>query len=465
MLGRPGAGVLQMNGQPTAQNTRETGADGDLPAMRNWDNPEHVRELAELWNVPIDTIPHWAPPTHAMQIFRYAEQGSIQLLWIQATNPAVSLPDLARIRRILTRPDLLTVVQDVFLSETAQLADIVLPAATWGEKLGTFTCADRTCHLSERAVEPPGEARSDLDIFLDYAHRMDLRDQDGGPLITWHDPESAFEAWKSCTIGRPCDYSGMTYERLRAGGIQWPCNAEHPDGTERLYGDGHFGTDEDMCETYGQDLLTGATTSVTEYRALRPAGRAFLRAAPHLPPLEAPGEERPFLLTTGRTVYQFHTRTKTDRAPQLHAAAPSVWLEVNVDDARRLGLGEGDLARVESPRGAVEAPVRISGIRPGVVFVPFHYGYWSVGAADPGAAPATAANEMTITSWDPVSKQPPLKVGAVRVTKVAAAPDGRPSPAPTVGGSAPIGAGADRIAPTAGGPAAGAVSRVSDGVE
>ena len=101
MLGRPGAGVLQMNGQPSAQNTRETGADGDLPGMRNWDNPEHIRELAELWNVDAMTIPHWAPPTHAMQIWRYAEQGSIELLWISATNPAVSLPDLARIRRIL----------------------------------------------------------------------------------------------------------------------------------------------------------------------------------------------------------------------------------------------------------------------------------------------------------------------------------------------------------------------------
>lgn len=106
MLGRPGAGVLQMNGQPTAQNTRETSADGDLPGMRNWDNPAHVRELAELWNVDEMTIPHCAPPTHAMQIWRYAEQGSIELLWISATNPAVSLPELARIRSILARPEL-----------------------------------------------------------------------------------------------------------------------------------------------------------------------------------------------------------------------------------------------------------------------------------------------------------------------------------------------------------------------
>ena len=169
--------------------------------MRNWDNPAHIRELAELWNVDAMTIPHWAPPTHAMQIFRYAEQGSIELLWITATNPAVSLPDLGRIRRILGREDLFVVVQDLFLTETAQFADVVLPRATWGEKTGTFTNADRTVHLSEKAVEPPGEARADLDIFLDYARRMDFRDRDGEPLIKWDDPESAFEAWKACSRG------------------------------------------------------------------------------------------------------------------------------------------------------------------------------------------------------------------------------------------------------------------------
>src|SRR5690606_21502988 len=137
-----------------------------------------------------------APPSHAMQVFRYAEQGSIKLLWISGTNPAVSLPELPRIREILAKPDLFVIVQDIFLSETARFADVVLPAATWGEKLGTFTSVDRTVHLAEKAVEPPGEARADLDIFLDYARRMDFRDRDDRPLIKWDDPEGAFEAWK-----------------------------------------------------------------------------------------------------------------------------------------------------------------------------------------------------------------------------------------------------------------------------
>jgi len=449
MIGRPGAGIYQMNGQPTAQNARETGADGDLPGMRNWDNPEHIRELARLWNVDEAVIPHWAPPTHAMQLFRYAEQGSIKLMWISATNPAVSLPDLARIRRILADEGLFVVVQDLFLTETAALADVVLPAATWGEKRGTFTNVDRTVHLSEQAVEPPGEARADLDIFLDYARRMDFRDRAGRPLIRWTDPESAFEAWKACSAGRPCDYSAMSYDRLRGSGLQWPCTDSAPDGTERLYTGGVFNTDPDYCETYGHDLDTGAQFTADEYRARQPAGRAFLHAADHRSSPETPSDEYPLLLNTGRTVYQFHTRTKTGRAPQLQDAAPDVWVELNPDDAGALGIGEGDTVRVESPRGGVEGRARLCGIRPGVVFVPFHYGYWDA-EADGGRA----ANEMTITSWDPVSKQPIFKVCAVRVRKLADS-GGAYAPAPTVGGSAPTDS---RVPATTGGPAADATS-------
>ena len=419
MLGRPGAGVYQMNGQPTAQNTRETGADGDLPGMRNWDNAEHVEQLARLWNVEPALIPHWAPPTHAMQIWRYAEQGSIELLWISATNPAVSLPDLARVREILSRPELFVVVQDLFLTETAQLADVVLPAATWGEKTGTFTNVDRTVHLSEQAVEPPGEARADLEIFLDYAERMGFRDRDGDPLIKWTDPESAFEAWKACSRGRPCDYSAMSYDRLRgSGGIQWPCTPEAPGGTERLYSDGMFNTEPDYAEGFGHDLVTGAAFTEEEYRAKEPGGRAFLHAVDYSPSPEVTSEDYPLVLTTGRTIYHFHTRTKTGRAPQLEAAAPDVWVEMCAADAGALGLAAGEQVRIESPRGAIAAPLRIADIRPGTVFVPFHYGYWDLDRAGPNGA-ARAANELTITAWDPVSKQPIFKVAAVRAGRAA----------------------------------------------
>jgi anaerobic selenocysteine-containing dehydrogenase len=423
LIGKPGCGILQMNGQPTAQNTRETGANGDLPGFRNWDNSEHVAQLARLWNVEDKVIPHWAPPTHAMQIFRYAEQGSIELLWISATNPAVSMPDLARVRQVLTSDKCFVVVQDAFLTETARLADVVLPAAGWGEKTGTYTNVNRTVHLSEKAVEPPGEARSDFDIFLAYADAMDFRDKDGQPLIRWRTPEEAFEAWKECSRGRPCDYTALTYDRLRGpSGICWPVNDEHPDGTERLYGDGVFPTATDYCETYGRDLLTGGAATREEHLAQDPAGRATLRGAPYVPPLEEPDDDYPLRLTTGRTVHHFHTRTKTGRSRELEAAAPGAWVELAAADAEALGVADGDRVRVESRRGWIEAPARIERTRPreGTVFVPFHYGYWDADAAGPdddGVRPR-AANELTLTWWDPVSKQPIFKTAAVRVRRV-----------------------------------------------
>ncbi len=278
MLGKPGCGVMQMNGQPTAQNTRECGANGDLAGFRNYANPQHVQELADLWDVDADHIPHGEPPTHAMQIFELAEQGTISLLWISATNPAVSLPQLPRIREILAKPELFLVVQDLFLTETSEFADVVLPAAGWGEKTGTFTNADRVVHLSRQAVEPPGEARSDLAIFLDYAARMDFRTRSGRPLLDWAGPEDGFAAWVECSRGRLCDYTGLSYERLSGGtGIPWPCSPDEPDGTVRLYTDGSFPSGTQECEDYGHDLATGDPLEANQFAGVDPAGRAMLK--------------------------------------------------------------------------------------------------------------------------------------------------------------------------------------------
>ncbi|WP_284550623.1 molybdopterin oxidoreductase family protein [Aestuariimicrobium sp. T2.26MG-19.2B] len=457
LLGRPGCGILQMNGQPTAQNNRECGADGDLPGFRNWENPNHVQELADLWDVDPLTIPHWAPPTHAMQIFRYAEQGSIEFLWISATNPAVSMPDLSRIRRILEKPELFVVVQDLYLTETAQVADVVLPAAGWGEKTGTFTNVNRTVHLSDKAVDPPGEAHTDLDIFLDYSKRMGFTNLSGAPLLSWSGPEDGFRAWQECSRGRPCDYTGISYDRLRGGsGIQWPCNEENPDGRERLYEDGVFATDPDYCESYGHDLLTGATVGSEAFRATVPAGRAILKTADYSPPHEEPDSDYPMRYTTGRTAYHFHTRTKTGRSRPLRQAAPSAWVELSPNDAQRLGIQEGDLVRVTSRRGKIEVPVRISDIRDNTVFAPFHYGYWDAGGS-PGAHP-TAANELTLTEWDPVSKQPVFKNAAVKVEKIGDASG--PAPAPTTTASRPVAAARNRMRPTVGGSDAHATEQV-----
>jgi anaerobic selenocysteine-containing dehydrogenase len=446
LIGRPGAGVLQMNGQPTAQNNRECGADGDLPGFRNWGNPAHVQELADLWNVDPLVIPHWAPPTNAMQLFNYAEKGSIEWLWISATNPAVSMPESARIRKILSGSQCFVIVQDLFLTETAELADVVLPAAGWGEKTGTFTNVNRTVHLSEKAVEPPGEAKSDLEIFLMYARAMGFTDKAGDPLPSWNTPEETFNAWREATRGRPVDYTGLSYDLLRGpSGIPWPVNDEHPTGTDRLYTDFVFPSDTGICETYGHDLLTGGTVSETEHRAMAPGGRAFLKGAEYAPAHELPSDDYPLLYTTGRTVYQFHTRTKTARSQSLHKAAPDAWVELSTTDARHLGIGEGDLVRVESPRGAIEVKARVGNVMPGAVFAPFHYGSWDVADIAPDGQ-HRQANELTMTVWDPVSKQPYFKTAACRVSKIADG-DG-PSPAPTTAASAPA---SDDVPATVGG--------------
>jgi anaerobic selenocysteine-containing dehydrogenase len=413
LIGKPGSTVFQMNGQPSAQNTRECGANGELVAFRNWANPEHVKELAAYWNVDVTKIPHHQPPTHAMKIFRHAEEGSIRFLWIICTNPAVSLPELQRVRRTLAGQNLFVIVQDAFMTETAELADVVLPAAIWGEKTGCLTNADRTVHLALKAIEPPGDARADLDIFLDYARRMDFRDRDGAPLVKWNDPEAAFEHWKGCTRGRPCDYTGLSYAKLRAGsGIPWPCNAEHPDGAERLYTDGVFRTKAEECELYGHDLMTGAEIPGEKYRARDPRGRAVIKPAEYVPPIEEPDARYPLWLTTGRVVYHWHTRTKTARVKALNAAAPDVFVQISPADAERYSIREGDVVEVVSRRGRIRGPARVGGILDGHVFVPFHYGTWD------DAGGSRAANELTLTGWDPVSKQPYFKFAAARIARV-----------------------------------------------
>ena len=160
------------------------------------------------------------------------------MLWIQAPTRPSRCPISRRIRRILRKADLFVVVQDAFMTETTQLADVVLPAAIWGEKTGSFTNVDRTVHLRHKAVEPPGEARADLDIFLDYARRMDFRDKDGAPLIKWTDAEGAFEAGRRARGAGPATTPGCpTRSSPEAPGIPWPCNEDHPEGSPRFYTD------------------------------------------------------------------------------------------------------------------------------------------------------------------------------------------------------------------------------------
>jgi predicted molibdopterin-dependent oxidoreductase YjgC len=254
---------------------------------------------------------------------------------------------------------------------------------------------------------------------------------------------SAFEAWKRASAGRPCDYTGLSYAKLRGGsGVQWPCNEQNPEGTERLYADGRFWSAPDYCESYGKDLVTGAPLEPVEYKAMNPLGKAIIKAAGYVPPHEEPREDFPFYLNTGRTLFHFHTRTKTARAPQLQEAAPRVWVEISEADARERGIAEGDQLEISSPRGLIRAGARISGVRDGVLFVPFHYGYWDAGDRQGHRA----ANELTISDWDPVSKQPLFKTSIAAVRRLA--PGDGPAPAPTNTGSRPL---SEDVPPTRGG--------------
>lgn len=213
-IGRPGSGILQMNGQPTAQNNREAGCNGEFPGFRNHLNPVHMQELADLWNIDYISVHHWTPPTHIENMLSYMKDGTIEMMWTSGTNPLVNLPNLARSRQILTDPKTFIVCQDIFMTETAAIADVVLPAAQWGEKTGCFTNTDRTVHLSHKAVDPPGQAKADLDIFLDFSNRMGFKDKDGKPIAPWKTPEEVFTAFKKLSRGRPCDYNSIIYEKL-----------------------------------------------------------------------------------------------------------------------------------------------------------------------------------------------------------------------------------------------------------
>ncbi|KAL4939129.1 hypothetical protein BDV06DRAFT_231248 [Aspergillus oleicola] len=374
-IGKPGSGILQMNGQPTTQNNRETGCDGEYP------------EIAKIWNIDVQKVPHWNEPTYIQNML--------------STNPLVSLPHLYRVRELFTKLDLFLVVQDIFLTETAAVADVVLLAAQWGEKTGCFTNVDRTMYLTHKAIDPPGEAKSDLDIFLDFANRMNFRNKDGNPPIPYQSPEEVFDEWKKMSYGRPLDCSDLTYEKLSGGsGIQWPCTKEYPYGKERLFSDEKFFTDIEYCESFGHDLETGAPLTKAQYATRNSAGRAILKSCHYKKSWEMPDNEYPFYLSTGQNVFHFHTRTKTGRSRRLQGADPEPCMIVCEAYAEELGISAGEMVLVRSRRGQVELPVKIKGINRG------HGGR------------SRAANELTIEQWDPVSKQPTFKSGSVRIEKI-----------------------------------------------
>ena len=379
-IGRPGAAPFSITGQCNAMGTREAGFTASMPGYRAYDDPAARRELAERLGVPEARLP--AERGRAYPDIINAIMGRrIKALWVIGTNPVVSFPNREVLEVALAQLDLL-VVQDGFETPTTALADVVLPAAIWGEKEGTYTNSERRVSRVRAAVEPPGEAKADFDIVLSVAERWGCREElfDG-----WTSPRDAFDEWREVSAGRPCDYSGITWERIdAAGGVQWPCPADDDDvplgGTPRLY----------------TDLLFH-----------RPDRKAAVRVVEREPIRDAPNAEFPLLLNTGRTVEHWHTRTKTGRVPILERLAPEAWVELHPNDASDLGLRSGDLVRARSSRGEVDRlRVRVTSVvRPGEVFIPFH---WN----------ERCANRLTSDQFDPISREPNFKQCAVRLDAI-----------------------------------------------
>jgi assimilatory nitrate reductase catalytic subunit len=375
-IGRAGAAPFSITGQCNAMGTREAGFASSMPGYRKFENPADREELAGMWNVPVERIPA-ARGLAYPDIIEAALERKIRALWIIATNPIVSFPNLHALQQALESLEFLVVQDGYHPTPTSEYAHLVLPAAMWGEKEGTYTNSERRVSKVNRAVAPPGEARSDFDIFLHLADALGVR---GEIFPGWEKPADAFDEWKRVSAGRLCDYSGMTYQAIEQhGGLQWPfpAGASGPRETRRLYGDGGFQTED---------------------------GRARLLPVHWEPFPEQPNDEFPFVLNTGRTVEHWHTRTKTANVPILERLSPAAWVEMNPRDARRLRLKPRDRVDVVSRRGSVRGvELRITEtVAPGQLFVPFHYS-------------ETNANEATQSAFDPISREPNYKQSAVRI--------------------------------------------------
>jgi assimilatory nitrate reductase catalytic subunit len=375
-IGRVGAAPFSITGQCNAMGTREAGFASSMPGYRKFEDAAHRQELADLWKVPVDRIPS-ARGLAYPDIIEAALEKRVRALWIIATNPIVSFPNLGVLTQALETLEFLVVQDGFHPTPTSEFADLMLPAAIWGEKEGTYTNSERRVSKVNRAVDPPGEARGDFSIFLDLASALGCRDE---LFPGWTAPSDAFEEWKRVSKGRLCDYSAMTYGAIEAsGGIQWPYadGAAEPGEIRRLYADGRFETAD---------------------------GRAQL-----IPTLwemfpEPPNAEFPFVLNTGRTVEHWHTRTKTGRVAILERLSPRAWLEMNPRDGRALRLKPSQPVNVVSRRGTIHnLELRLTEtIAAGQVFVPFH---WA----------EANANQATQSSFDPISREPNYKQCAVRV--------------------------------------------------
>ena len=391
-IGKPGAGPFSLTGQPNAMGGREVGAMANLlSGHRDLDNPEHRADIAKLWGVP--SLPAQTGKT-AIEMFEAAADGEIKALWIACTNPAQSMPDQTTVRRALERAEFV-IVQEAFASAaTCAYADLLLPAASWGEKEGTVTNSERRISRVRAAVAPAGQARPDWRIAVDVAQRLEARLRPGQPtLFAYETAEQVWNEHRESTRGRDLDITGLSYALLDSTGPQqWPQPEGATVGKARLYEDGVFPT---------------------------PDGKARFSADPWRPLADPRTAHYPFSLGTGRLRDQWHGMTRTGTLGRLfgHVAEPSVAL--HPQDMERLGLQAGTLVQVSSQRGSIVLPVQ-----PGPdlgfnqAFIAMHWGSEVLSGRDPHHHALAGVNALTTSAFCPVAKQPEFKHCAVKIIPV-----------------------------------------------
>lgn len=376
--GRDGSGFGTLTGQGNGQGGREMGQKADqLPGYRSLADPADRAHVAAVWGVDAETLP--GPGRSAYELLdALGAGGGPRALMVFGSNPVVSAPRAAHVTERLRSLDLL-VVADFVPSETAALADVVLPVAQWAEEEGTLTSLEGRVLRRRAHLTPPPGVRTDLEVLHALAVRLG---QSAGRFPVR--PREVFDELRRASAGGRADYSGISYARLDAGeALYWPCPAG---GDSR--GDGHPGTPRLFLDRFAH-----------------PDGRARFTPVDHRPSAREPDTDFPLYGTTGRVLAQYQSGAQTRRVPELVAAAPEVIVEMHPDTARRFGLADGSMADVGSVHGTTRAGVRVTrAVRPDTVFVPFHF---------PGAG---RANLFTGDALDPRSRMPEFKVSAVRVT-------------------------------------------------
>lgn len=382
-IGKVGAGPFSLTGQPNAMGGRETGSLSNLlPGHREAANPEHRAEVARYWGV--DSLPENTGLT-AVELFEAVREGRIKALWIACTNPAQSLPDQQKIHEALSLCPFVVVQEAFFTTETCHYADLLLPAASWGEKEGSVTNSERRVTHVRRAVPAPAEARPDWAITTDFARRLEQLLRPGLPsLFDFESAEALFEEYKHLTQGRDLDLSGLSYAILDdQGPQQWPFPTGARQGTARLYGDGRFPT---------------------------ASGRARFVADPFVPPRERREADFPLLLNTGRLRDQWHGMSRTGTAARLFGHVPEAVLGLHPDELHSRGLQSGELIRLRSRRGALVLPVQADpSLQIGQAYLPMHWGDRFL--------KGLGTNVLTQPAFDPLSKQPELKISGVQVER------------------------------------------------